>query len=228
MAEAGTGRRWPCSAAAHSLDEVLADPDRALDLLDRLGDPARTVPAGDAAHASTRGSRSSSRTPPTRRTGSGSARTTVPREAAVVLDLPYLLPLLGDERTPVPADEAPGPVADLLDLPLAGELLGPLAPDAGPAPTVAWAEVPGAELAAARLRRPRPGRDGRRARAAHRRRHPGALVAGRRDRPHRRQPVRAGPRAGLAARRLVGRGRRRSRRWPTRTTRCLAAEDALA
>ena len=73
-----------------------------------------------------------------------------------MLDLPYLLPLLGDERTPVPADEAPGLVADLLDLPLAGELLGPLAPDPAPASTFAWTEVPGAERAAARCGGPVP------------------------------------------------------------------------
>ncbi len=141
---------------AHSLDEVLADPDRALDLLDRLGDPDRTVPAASLRTVYPRLALvlEDAADPPDRvRVGPA---TTVPREAAVVLDLPYLLPLLGDERTPVPADEAPGPVADLLDLPLAGELLGPLAPDPAPAPTVAWAEVPGAELAAARCGGPVP------------------------------------------------------------------------
>jgi hypothetical protein len=92
--------------------------------------------------------------PPDRvRTGS---TTTVPREEAVVLDLPYLLPLLTGDRTPVPADEATGPVADLLDLPLAGELLGPRAPDGTPARTLRWADVPGAELAAARCGGPVP------------------------------------------------------------------------
>ena len=141
---------------AHSLDEVLADPDRALDLLDRLGDPDRTVPAASLRTVYPRLALvlEDAADPPDRvRVGPA---TTVPREAAVVLDLPYLLPLLGDERTPVPADEAPGPVADLLDLPLAGELLGPLVPDPAPAPTVAWAEVPGAELAAARCGGPVP------------------------------------------------------------------------
>jgi hypothetical protein len=141
---------------AHSLDEVLADPDRALDLLDRLGDPDRTVPAATLRTVYPRLALvlEDAADPPDRvRVGPA---TTVPREEAVLLDLPYLLPLLGDERTPVPADEAPGPVADLLDLPLAGELLGPLAPDPGPARTVAWAEVPGAELAAARCGGPVP------------------------------------------------------------------------
>ena len=141
---------------AHSLDEVLADPDRALDLLDRLGDPDRTVPAATLRTAYPRLALvlEDAADPPDRvRVGPA---TTVPREEAVVLDLPYLLPLLGDERTPVPADEAPGPVADLLDLPLAGELLGPLGPDEGPARAIAWAEVPGAELAAARCGGPVP------------------------------------------------------------------------
>jgi hypothetical protein len=141
---------------AHSLDEVLADPDRALDLLGRLGDPDRTVPAATLRTVYPRLALvlEDAADPPDRvRVG---PVITVPREAAVVLDLPYLLPLLGDERTPVPADEAPGPVADLLDLPLAGELLGPLAPDPAAAPTVAWAEVPGAERAAARCGGPVP------------------------------------------------------------------------
>jgi hypothetical protein len=141
---------------AHSLDEMVADPDRALDLLDRLGDPERTVPAATLRTVYPRLALvlEDAADPPDRvRVGPA---TTVPREAAVVLDLPYLLPLLGDARTPVPADEAPGPVADLLDLPLAGELLGPLGPDPGPARTVSWADVPGAELAAARCGGPVP------------------------------------------------------------------------
>jgi hypothetical protein len=141
---------------AHSLDEVLADPDRALDLLDRLGDPDRTAPAATLRTVYPRLALvlEDAADPPDRvRVGPA---TTVAREDAVVLDLPYLLPLLGDERTPVPADEAPGPVADLLDLPLAGELLGPLAPDVTPARTARWADVPGAELAAARCGGPVP------------------------------------------------------------------------
>jgi hypothetical protein len=145
---------------AHSLDDVLADPDRALELLDRLGDPDRTVPAATVRTVYPRLALVlEDAVDPPDRVRVGPART-VPRDEAVVLDLPYLLPLLGDRRTPVPSDEAPGPVADLLDLPLAGELLGPLAPDPAPANTpartVAWAEVPGAELAAARCGGPVP------------------------------------------------------------------------
>jgi hypothetical protein len=141
---------------AHSLDEVIADPDRALDLLDRLGDPDRTVPAATLRTVYPRLALvlENAADPPDRVRVAPDR--TVPREDAVVLDLPYLLPLLGDGRTPVPADEAPGPVADLLDLPLAGELLGPLTPDATPAQTLRWADVPGAELAAARCGGPVP------------------------------------------------------------------------
>ena len=47
-------------------------------------------------------------------------------------------------------------MADLLDLPLAGELLGPRAPDSTPAGTMRWDEVPGAERAAARCGGPVP------------------------------------------------------------------------
>ena len=141
---------------AHSLDDLLADPDRALDLLDRLGDPDRTVPAATLRTVYPRLALvlEDAADPPDR--VRVAPATTVPREAAVVLDLPYLLPLLGDGRTPVPADEAPGPVADLLDLPLAGELLAQPAPDGVPARTVDWADVPGAELAAARCGGPVP------------------------------------------------------------------------
>jgi hypothetical protein len=136
------------------LDDVLADPDRALDLLDRLGDPARTVPAATlrTVYARLALVLEDHADPPDRvRTGPAA---TVAREEAAVLDLPYLLPLLG--RTPVPADQATGPVADLLDLPLASELIGPKAPDAPPRTRTAWADIPGAELAAARCDGPVP------------------------------------------------------------------------
>jgi hypothetical protein len=67
---------------------------------------------------------------------------------AVVLDLPWLLPLV--DRPVVPAGGAPGPVADLLDLPLAGELVRARV-TSRPDRTLRWADVPGAALAAARL-----------------------------------------------------------------------------
>jgi hypothetical protein len=136
------------------LGDVLADPDRALGLLDRLGDPDRTAPAAilGTVYARLALVLEDNAEPPERvRTGPG---TTVPREEAVVLDHPYLLPLLA--RTPVPAGEATGPVADLLDLPLASELVGSRSPDGVAASTRTWAEIPGAELAAARCGAPVP------------------------------------------------------------------------
>ncbi|HST64786.1 MAG TPA: ATP-binding protein [Mycobacteriales bacterium] len=133
---------------AAGLEDVLADPDRALDLLDRLGDPARTAPAAilPTVYARLALVLEDAAEPPERvRTTPDS---TVPRAAAVVLDRPYLLPLL--DRTPVPAGTAPGPVADLLDLPTASELLGAPTPDGQPRSRRRWADVPGAALAAAR------------------------------------------------------------------------------
>jgi hypothetical protein len=68
---------------------------------------------------------------------------------AVVLDGPWLQPLV--DLPVVPAGGAPGPVADLLDLPLASELAGRARVTSRAARTVPWSEVPGAPLAAARL-----------------------------------------------------------------------------
>ena len=51
----------------------------------------------------------------------------------------------------MPAGGAPGPVADLLDLPLASELVHGRGSPAGPSRRLRWAELPGAALAAARL-----------------------------------------------------------------------------
>jgi hypothetical protein len=137
------------------LPDVLDDVDRAAELLHRLGDPGRTVPAAtlrdvhprlafalDGYEADVPGT---VRIAPDR---------VVAREQAVVLDAPYLLPLLGG-RAAVPSADAPGPVADLLGLPFASELSGldsdPSAVDdeAG-ARRLRWADVPGAALAAER------------------------------------------------------------------------------
>jgi hypothetical protein len=70
-------------------------------------------------------------------------------EDAVVLDAPWLQPLV--DQPVVPAGGAAGSVADLLDLPLASELVGRARVTSRAARTVSWAEVPGAGLAAARL-----------------------------------------------------------------------------
>jgi hypothetical protein len=130
-----------------AVDDVLLDVDGAIDLLDRLGDPSRTVhPAvlrtvyarlavaldGIDVH------------PPDR------VRVAPDRVVAdaVVLDAPYLQPLVN--APVVPADGAPGAVADLLDLPLAGELVTAQV-TSRPDRRVRWSELPGAALAAARL-----------------------------------------------------------------------------
>jgi hypothetical protein len=127
--------------------DVLAEVDGALDLLDRLGDPAlhvrpevlRTVYAQLAAALE-----GVDVEPPER---VRVAPDRVVRDA-VVLDLPWLQPL--EDRPLVPAGGAPGAVADLLDLPLASEEVdGSI--ESRPARLVRWADLPGAGLAAARL-----------------------------------------------------------------------------
>jgi hypothetical protein len=127
--------------------DVLADVDGALDLLDRLGDPAlrvrpevlRTVYARLAAALD-----GVDADPP------DAVRVASDRvaEDAAVLDLPWLQSLV--DRPLVPSGGAPGPVADLLDLPLASEVVS-AAVESRPARTVPWADLPGAALAAARL-----------------------------------------------------------------------------
>ncbi|WP_344687322.1 sacsin N-terminal ATP-binding-like domain-containing protein [Blastococcus jejuensis] len=134
-----------------TVDDVLADVDGALDLLGRLGDLRRTVRPDVLRTVYARLATALDGVdvdPPER------VRVTPERIArdAVVLDAPYLLPLV--DLPVVPAGGAPGPVADLLDLPLAGELVR-ASVTSRPVRTVAWSQLPGAALAAARL-----GRDG--------------------------------------------------------------------
>jgi hypothetical protein len=128
------------------LEDVLADVDGAIDLLDRLGDPARTVRPDvlRTVYARLAAALDGIDVDPPER-----VRVAPDRVAAdaVVLDAPYLQPLV--DSPVVPAGGAPGPVADLLDLPLASELVR--ASVTGPGRRIAWAELPGAALAAARL-----------------------------------------------------------------------------
>ncbi|WP_138734132.1 sacsin N-terminal ATP-binding-like domain-containing protein [Modestobacter excelsi] len=128
--------------------DVLADVDDALDLLDRLGDPARTV--GPAVlrtvYADLAAALADVDVEPPRRVRVAPDRVS---DEAVVLDAPWLQPLV--PAAVVPVGGAPGPVADLLDLPLAGEQAGRARVTSRAARTVRWAEVPGAGLAAARL-----------------------------------------------------------------------------
>jgi hypothetical protein len=129
-----------------TVDDVLADVDGAIDLLDRLGDRARTVPPGGLHTVYARLAQvldGIDVDPPDR------VRVAPDRvvEDAVVLDAPYLQPLVA--LPVVPAGGRPGAVADLLDLPLASELAGGTV--TGPGERRPWADVPGAALAAARL-----------------------------------------------------------------------------
>ena len=137
------------------LDDVLADPDRALGLLDRLGDPGRTVPGPTLRDAYPRLALvlSDQVEPPDRVRGPERpcpalgrwCWTSVPAAAA-------------RSRRPVPAGAAAGPVADLLDLPLACELVAAAGPESTPVRRLAWADVPGAGLAAERCGGGRPRR----------------------------------------------------------------------
>ncbi|HYT10007.1 MAG TPA: ATP-binding protein, partial [Mycobacteriales bacterium] len=123
------------------LDDALADPDRATDLLRRLGDPSLAVPGRTlrVAYARLAPVLDGVDADLPDRVRVAPARTVL-RDDAVVLDAPHLLPLLAG-RVPVPAGATPGPVADLLDLPLATEVVGARTPDSTPVRRLAWADV---------------------------------------------------------------------------------------
>ena len=101
--------------------DVLADVEDAIDLLDRLGDPARTVAPAvlRTVYADLAAALAGVDVEPPRRVRVAPGRVT---DDAVVLDAPWLQPLVS--AAVVPAGGAPGPVADLLDLPLASEQAG--------------------------------------------------------------------------------------------------------
>jgi hypothetical protein len=131
------------------LADALADADRAEDLLHRLGDPARTAPAATLRDVYARLALAlDGADPDVPATVRVAPDRVAPRESAVVLDVPYLLPLLAG-RAVLPAGGAPGPVADLLGLPFASEVVTADV-DSEPARRLRWAEVPGAALAAER------------------------------------------------------------------------------
>ncbi|MFQ1003973.1 sacsin N-terminal ATP-binding-like domain-containing protein [Modestobacter sp. SSW1-42] len=132
---------------AATVADLLADVDDAVELLDRLGDPARTV--GPAVLRTVYARLATALDgvdvePPAR------VRVAPDRvgDEAVVLDAPWLQFLV--DAPLVPAGGAPEAVADLLDLPLASEVEQTRVTSRA-ARTVPWAEVPGAGLAAARL-----------------------------------------------------------------------------
>ncbi|MGY1804962.1 sacsin N-terminal ATP-binding-like domain-containing protein [Blastococcus sp. SYSU D00922] len=129
-----------------TVGDVLADVDAAIDLLDRLGNPALTVRPDvlRTVYARLAVALEGIDVDPPDRVRVAPDRVV---EDAVVLDAPWLQPLV---RAPiVPAGGAPGAVADLLDLPLASEVVR--GAPTGPGERRAWADVPGADLAAARL-----------------------------------------------------------------------------
>jgi hypothetical protein len=129
-----------------TVEDVLADVDGAVDLLDRLGDPARTVRPEvlRTVYARLAAALDGIDVDPPERVRVAPDRVV---EDAVVLDAPYLQPLVDGPL--VAAGGAPGAVADLLDLPLASEKVrGSVA---GGGRRQRWADLPGAALAAARL-----------------------------------------------------------------------------
>jgi hypothetical protein len=130
-----------------TVDEVVGDVDAAIDLLERLGDAQRTVSPGVLRTVYARLAVALDGIdvrPP------ALVRVAPDRVAAdvVVLDAPWLQPLV--EPPVVPAGGAPYAVADLLDAPLASELVPGGGPGGGGSRR-SWASVPGAGLAAARL-----------------------------------------------------------------------------
>jgi hypothetical protein len=128
--------------------DVLTDVEDAIDLLARLGDPARTVSPAvlRTVYARLATALDGVDVEPPDRVRVAADRIS---DDAVVLDAPWLQPLV--DGAVVPAGGLPGPVADLLDLPLASEQTGRARVTSRAARTVSWAEMPGAGLAAARL-----------------------------------------------------------------------------
>jgi len=132
-----------------TVEDILLDPGTTIELLERLGQPERTVRAAVLAEVYPRLAVALDGIdvdPPAR--VRVAADRTVERDEAVVLDAPYLYPLL--DRTPVPAPGFAAAVADLLDLPLASELVT-AAVTSTPTSMADWSAVPGAAAAARRL-----------------------------------------------------------------------------
>jgi hypothetical protein len=126
----------------------IKDPSDAAELLERLGDPGRTVPHGVTlrAHAALAGSVDPAEVdaPERVRVLSGEA---VLADDCVVLDAPWLLAVLRPERVVAALDDgAAEPLAELLDLPLASDSAG----DVTGGELVPWSEL-GAVVVAAEL-----------------------------------------------------------------------------
>ncbi len=143
-------------------DLEVADGDTAADLLARLGDPARHPDQAlvAAAHAALAAALAAGRVdpddvPPPRRVRALDG-TTADAEVAVVLDLPWLAPVLpaGELVGGGVAGAAATTLADLLDLPLASEVVA--ADIEGDGEGVRWAAVPEVVLACGVLAIPVP------------------------------------------------------------------------
>ncbi len=132
-----------------TIEDVLTDPGSAIELLERLGERERTVRSAVLVDIYPRLAQALDGIavePPVR--VRVAPELTVERDEAVLLDAPYLLPLL--DRIPVPARGLVAAVADLLDLPLASEVV--TAAVTSTATSVSnWSELPGAGIAARRL-----------------------------------------------------------------------------
>ncbi|MDQ3733378.1 MAG: hypothetical protein M3400_05150, partial [Actinomycetota bacterium] len=132
-----------------SVEDALADPGTAIELLERLGAPERSVRVDVVADVYPRlaVALDGIDVEPPQRVRVAPDQT-VDRGAAVVVDAPYLLPLLA--RAPVPAPRLATAVADLLDVPLASEIVTASVTSVA-ASITECADIPGASIAARRL-----------------------------------------------------------------------------
>ncbi len=131
------------------IDDVLADADGARDLLARLADSGRTAPAAVLPDLYPRIARSLAGLAVDRPAGVRvDPDRVVERSRVVVLDAPYLLPVL--DASVVPGGDDPEEVADLLGVDLASQRRPSAGVTSTSTETVRWADVPGAELAARR------------------------------------------------------------------------------
>jgi hypothetical protein len=108
-----------------SLTDVLADPDGPADLLARLADPARNLTADQlgAVYAAVAHVDPDRVPAPYRvRVPDGTATRVVAADEVVVVDAPDLLPVVAGHALPAPLRDA-GPLAEVLDLPVASVIL---------------------------------------------------------------------------------------------------------
>lgn len=151
--DADTARLLGCLPG---LDAVLADRELAVELLHRLGEADRKVEPVLLRTIYARLAQALAAEPPDFPDAVRVAPERVAgREACVVLDTPYRLPLLAGLRV-VPAGGQPGAVADLLGVPFASDVVSG-AVESHPVRVVGWPTVPGVELAVERCGAAVPG-----------------------------------------------------------------------